>query len=329
MRQRSGSGEWYPDVQQRRKMLRRIGRAKAVNRAALREFADWLEESRGLAVGTIRARVCAASSFVDAVTPGSAVACPRALRRLTGRRVEGFFVDYVQGRGVAARRNMATAMRSFLAFAAERGWVGHELAEAVPSLTSYRLARPPRGLDDEQLHRLLTAPWTRSRCPLRDRAILWLLATYGVRRFQVAALDFSDIDWHERTIRFTAHKGGKRIQHVLTEQVAHALAAYLARERPAGDAGVVFLQTIRPYRPLGPEGITAVVSKRARRCGVPQTGPHTLRHTFATRLLRAGSSVKAIADLLGHRTLSAVSVYAKVDVTRLAEVAVEWPEARS
>ncbi len=223
---------------------------------------------------------------------------------------------------------MATAMRSFLAFAAEHGWVGRELGEAVPSLTSYRLARLPRGLDDEQLHRLLTDPWTRSRCPRRDRAILWLLATYGVRRFQVAALELSDIDWHERTIRFTAHKGGKRVQHVLTEPVAHALAAYLARERPAADTPVVFLQYIRPHLPLGPEGITAVVGTRARRCGMPPTGPHVLRHTFATRLLRAGSSVKAIADLLGHRTLGAVSVYAKVDVTRLVEVAVEWPEAR-
>ena len=329
MRQTNGSGEWYADVQLRRKMLRRIGRVKVGNRSTLREFADWLEESRGLAMGTIRVRVCAAGSFVDAVTSGLPAPCPRALRRLTGRRIEAFFVDYVQGRSVAARRSMATAMRSFLAFAAERGWVGRELREAVPSLTSYRLARLPRGLDDEQLHQLLTAPWTGSRCPLRDRAVLWLLATYGVRRFQVAALELSDIDWHERTIRFVAHKGGKRVQHVLTAPVAHALAEYLVRERPAGDTGVVFLQYIRPHRPLGPEGITTVVSKRARRCGLPQTGPHALRHTFATRLLRAGSSVKAIADLLGHRTLCAVSVYAKVDVTRLVEVAVEWPEARS
>lgn len=328
MRQRSGSGEWYPDVQLRRKMLRRVGRAKVGNRSTLREYADWLEQTRGLAMGTIRVRVCSASTFVDAVTSGSPGPAPRALRRLTSRRVEAFFVDYVQGRSVAARRGMATAMRSFLQFAAERGWTGRELGEAVPSLTSYRLGRLPRRLDDEQLERLLTAAWIRSRCPLRDRAIVWLLATYGVRRFQVAALELSDIDWQERTIRFTAQKGGKRIQHVLTDPVAHALAEYLARERPAGDTGAVFLQYIRPHLPLGPEAITRLVSARANRCGLPQTSPHVLRHAFATRLLRTGSSVKAIADCLGHRSLGAVSIYARVDVTRLVEVAVEWPEAR-
>ena len=105
-------------------------------------------------------------------------------------------------------------------------------------------------------------------------------------------------------------------------------SVFLSRERPAGDGDAVFLQYVRPHVRLGPEAITAVVSVRAQRCGLPQTSPHVLRHTFATRLLRAGQPIKAIADCLGHRTLSAVSVYAKVDVTRLLEVAVEWPEVQ-
>lgn len=221
---------------------------------------------------------------------------------------------------------MATAMRSFLEFAAERGWVGPELAEAVPSLTSYRLGRLPRRLDDEQLTRLLTAPWMRSRCPRRDRAIVWLLASYGVRRSQVSALQLADIDWQERTIRFAAHKGGKAIQHVLTDPVAHALAEYLARERPVSESGHVFVQYIRPHVRLAPDAITRVVSVRAQRCGLPPLSPHVLRHAFATRLLRAGQPIKAIADLLGHRSLGAVSVYAKVDWARLLQVALDWPE---
>jgi site-specific recombinase XerD len=65
------------------------------------------------------------------------------------------------------------------------------------------------------------------------------------------------------------------------------------------------------------------------RCGLPPRGPHALRHTFATRLLRTGQPIKAIADLLGHRSLSSIAIYAKVDVARLLEVAVEWPEVLS
>lgn len=326
MRKTSRWDVWSPDAQLYAKMLRRIGRAEAKNRPTLRGFADWLAKSRGLAVGTIRVRMDSASTFVDAATSGSPCSCPRALRSVTVRQIEDFFIGYVQGRGIAARRNMATAMRSFLEFAAERGWVGPELAEAVPSLTSYRLGHLPRRLDDEQLTRLLTAPWMRSRCPRRDRAIVWLLASYGVRRSQVSALQLADIDWQERTIRFAAHKGGKAIQHVLTDPVAHALAEYLARERPASESGHVFVQYIRPHVRLAPDAITRVVSVRAQRCGLPPLSPHVLRHAFATRLLRAGQPIKAIADLLGHRSLGAVSVYAKVDWARLLQVALDWPE---
>ena len=65
------------------------------------------------------------------------------------------------------------------------------------------------------------------------------------------------------------------------------------------------------------------------RVGLPLHGPHSLRHAFATRLLAAGQSLKTIADLLGHRSLGSVSIYAKVDYTRLLEVADEWPGVQS
>ncbi len=82
---------------------------------------------------------------------------------------------------------------------------------------------------------MLGSPWEGGRCPDRDRAIVYLLATYGVRRAQVSALRLEDIDWIERTIVFAAHKGGKAVQHVLTDAVAESLADYLRNERPRSD----------------------------------------------------------------------------------------------
>lgn len=68
-----------------------------------------------------------------------------------------------------------------------------------------------------------------------------------------------------------------------------------------------------------------------RRVGVTSTpcGPHALRHAFATRLLQGGQPLKVIADLLGHRSLDAASIYAKVDHPRMLEIAAEWPEVSS
>jgi integrase len=307
-----------------------IARARAGNRPTLRVFADWLAKSRGLSPGSITVRLGSACCFVDAVTVRAGVTCARAFRSLTADGIEEFWVQYGKDHGMAARRSMRSAMRLFLKFAASRGWVGWGLADAVPSLLGYRFSGLPRGLNDEQLATLLSSPWTTgSRCVRRDRAIVYLLATYGVRREQVSALRLTDIEWYEKTIDFVAHKGGKAVHHALTESVAEALADYLRNERPTSHCDYVFLRQNHPHQRLGPASITSVVRSRMESCGLPPRGPHALRHAFATRLLRAGQPVKAIADLLGHRSLAAVAVYAKVDYVRLFEAAVDWPEAVS
>lgn len=318
---------WSPESQHTY-MLRRIQRADSRNRRTLRAFAKWLEDSRALSPGTITVRIGSASTFVDAVTARVGCSCAPAFRSITARHIEDFFVEYGQDHGMSARRSMSAAMRLFLEYASIRGWVGREMVAAVPSLVGYRLSGLPRGINDEQLSKLLTTPWDRGLCRRRDRAIVWLLATYGARRHQVSALQLTDIDWQQRTIIFTAHKGGKPVEHVLTEAVAEALADYLRRERPASACDYVFLRQRRPYVRLGPGAISAMVRARAQRCGLPPLHPHAFRHAFATRLLRGGQPVKVIADLLGHRSLDTVAVYAKVDFARLIEVAVGWPEAK-
>lgn len=318
---------WSPDSP-RAYTRWRIERACAGNQATLLAFADWLEEVRGLAPRTVETRMHSTSTFLDAVTAYSEASCTQTLKSLRPDRVEDFFVQYGENHGMASRRNMRSAMRLFLTFAASKGWSDQELADAVPKLSSYQLSSLPRGLKDEELQTLLSSAWE-GGSPLRDRAIVYTLATYGVRCGQMSSLQLTDIDWRERSIVFAAHKGGKAIHHGLTEAVAEGLAEYLRHERPASDCEHVFLRQIRPYVQLSPGAITELVKARALRCGLPSYSPHCLRHTFATRLLRAGEGVKAIADLLGHRSLAAVAIYAKVDDTRLLELAVEWPEVES
>lgn len=308
---------------------RRIDRASRGSRPTLRAFAEWLAKDRGLGQGSITVRIGSAGSFVDAVTTSAGTRCAQAFRTLTVDGIEDFFVRYGKGHGPAARRSMRSAMRLLLKFAVSRGWVRSELADQVPGLRSYRLSSSPRGMSDEQLSTLLGSPWEHGDCPRRDRAMVHLLATYGVRRQQISALRLVDIDWRGRTIDFAAHKAGKAIHHVLGPGVADAVAEYLRHERPASASEYVFLRHRPPHQQLNPSAITEAVRSRMVRCGLPRRGPHALRHSFATRLLRAGQPIKAIADLLGHRSLGAVAIYAKVDHARLLEVALEWPEVAS
>lgn len=314
---------WTPEAE-RARAERTILAARPCCQRELRQFEDWLEQ-RGLCRGSITVRIASARTFVDWVTQGSRSAA-RGFRKLTPEDIERFFVAYGKDHGRGARRSMQAAMRLVLRYTAEREWTTVNLAQSVPSMRTYRLSGVPRGLGDREVTRLLSSL---NAASARDRAILHLLATYGARRQQISALRLRDIDWPARSLTFTAHKGGKAVTHALTPLVAESLATYLRNGRPAAETDAVFLREIAPHLRVSPSCVTEIVRLLMVRAGLPPRGPHVLRHAFATRLLAAGQSVKAIADLLGHRSLSSVSVYAKVDYARLLEVAGEWPEVVS
>jgi integrase len=285
----------------------------------------WLEEERELAEGSITLRISSARQFLAAQNSLGGV---KKLKRLSVTDVEDFFISYGQTHGYGRTRSMQAAMRLFLRFATSRKWVRSELADAVPSMRSYQLSSVPRGLSDDDVRALVAASAEKSA---RDHAIVLLLALYGLRRGQVSDLQFEDIDWRGHTIHFRPHKGGKAVQHQLVPAVAAALSEYLQHERPLVNSQAVFLRQRKPYLPLGPSVVTDIVVGLVRRLGLDCTpcGPHALRHAFATRLLNDGQPLKVIADLLGHRSLAAVSIYAKVDHPRLLQVAAEWPEEAS
>lgn len=241
--------------------------------------------------------------------------------------METFFLRGQPGRGPAALQLLRSDVRSFLRFCEARGWVGGELAVSVPSMRRYRLSAIPRAASPSDVAALIRALPTAGVCSKRDRAIVLLLATYGVRRGQIAALRLSDLDWRRRCVLFSAHKGGRPLQHELTPAVAEAVAAYL-RVRPECAVEQVFLRARPPHLGMSPAAVTHVVASCFKRAGIEghPRGPHSLRHAFAHRVLAAEKPLKTVADLLGHRALSSVAVYAKVDEQRLREVALEWPE---
>jgi site-specific recombinase XerD len=85
---------------------------------------------------------------------------------------------------------------------------------------------------------------------------------------------------------------------------------------------------VREGEPILPSLVRSAVRQGYRRAGLPAhfTGTHRLRHTAATRLINAGASIKEVADVLGHTSLDATAIYAKVDLRRLRQVALPWPE---
>ena len=159
----------------------------------------------------------------------------------------------------------------------------------------------------------------------RDYAIMLLLARLGLRAGEVAGLELEDIDW--RRGEFAVRGKGNRTERLpLPADVGAAITAYLRRGRPATAQGrSVFVRVHAPHRALTTSGITKVVFDAAARAGLGKIHAHRLRHTAATAMLRAGSSLAEVGQVLRHRCALSTAIYAKVDREALATLAKPWP----
>lgn len=157
----------------------------------------------------------------------------------------------------------------------------------------------------------------------RTRAILYLLAVYGLRRSEVARLELGDFDW--RSESFMVRRAKRRgIQYFpIQYEVGEAIIDYLQYGRPRCACRNLFVSLCPPHHPFGVVGISQSVRLKMKSMNIESVNisPHSLRHACATRLLSQGSSLQEIADFLGHRDLNSVGIYARYDTRLLRKVA--------
>jgi integrase/recombinase XerD len=145
----------------------------------------------------------------------------------------------------------------------------------------------------------------------------------------VRALRIEDIDWRNDRILFRPLKRGKRSLLPLTDGVGEALLDYLRHGRPQVPFAEVFMTALAPFHPLRSSAVLSRVAGRwIKHAGIEaeSNGTHSFRHCFASRMVNRGHSLKAIADIIGHRRLATTFIYTKVDFRNLEQVALEWPE---
>lgn len=223
----------------------------------------------------------------------------------------------MRARNCSRITDYAYRLRTFFRFAEQQGWCAAGLADGIMPSRFHSGETVPKGLDRDEVLRLLAT--TEGTCPadLRDRAILML--AYGLRSGEVIGLRLDDLNWKEETLQVRCPKPGRTHRYPLSRGVGHAI---LLREvRPPRSERTLFLTLNAPIRPLSRSAISHIVRSRLDRLGIAgkRRGAHSLRHAAAQYLLDQGLSMKEVG--LGHRSISATSVYAKVQLGTLREVA--------
>jgi integrase/recombinase XerD len=290
--------------------------------ALLDRYQGYLVTERGLAPATARDYAGKVRSFVA----GRENAGVLDLAALTAAEVTAFVLATCPGKPKGTAKLTVTALRSLLGFLHVEGVIGEPLAQGVPAVASWRLARLPRALEPGQVAAMLASCDRRTATGRRDFAMLTLLARLGLRAGEVAALTLDDIDWRAGQITVSG-KGSRRERLPLPADAGEAIASYLQDGRPAPlqSARQVFLRARAPHCGLTSGGVTQAVFSAGQRAGVGPVYAHRLRHSAATGMLAAGAPLTEIGQVLRHRRLLSTAIYAKADVAALRALARPWP----
>ena len=244
-------------------------------RGDVREFCDWLEKHR-VALEQVDIRVLA---------------------------------DYVASLGERRTRKLAPTTIS-RKLAAVRAFLRHALGpERVPDgrLAPRRPRRLPDAPTSAEIEQLLAALEGDGAIPIRNRALVELVYSAGLRSAEAVGLDLGDVDFEQEIVHVRHGKGGKDRVVPLGEEAQHWLARYLRDARPelaTGANDALFLSA------RGRRLDTSTLRRVAPH-------PHRLRHAFATHLLEGGADLRTIQELLGHSSLSTTQIYSHVDPRHL------------
>jgi len=189
----------------------------------------------------------------------------------------------------------------------------------------WKPVRPVRAVTGQQMAALLACCDRHTAIGRRDYAIVLLLTRLGLRASEVAGITLADIDWRQGVVRVRG-KGNILAQLPLPADVGEAMVDYLRCGRVRCDSPHLFVRTKAPFTHLAGTGIAAVVQRACRRAGLPEVGPHRLRHAVAAQLRREGASLSEIAQLLRHQDERTTARYAADDVEALAALARPCPD---
>ena len=253
----------------------------------------------------------------------------KPLSELTAKHALTMTRDLMAGcRSDSARSSTTAYMRSFLRYLHWANLNARDLAQFVPRTPCWRQAHLPPHLAWEDVRGAIGAIETTTPSGIRDRAIMLLLATTGLRNRELRQLELGDIRWRAGELVLRHTKGHRDRVVPLLEETGAALAEYVLRARPQTTDRRVFLSLVPPVRAFSnSSSVSRIVRIRLQRAGIPiqRGGAHLLRHSLATRLVQQQRPIKEVADLLGHQHIDTTSFYIKVAVPQLADVALPFP----
>ncbi len=284
---------------------------------ALARFRDFLEGVRGASPHTIRAYQGDIGDFLVFLQEEGRLLAQ--VDRIEMRR----YLAHLKGKGLSPSTlgRKVASLKAFFRFLLQEGFL--EQDPAVALRTPRKPRRLPRLLTEEEVTRLLEAPLPRDFFGIRDKAILEVLYSTGVRVGELTRLRKADLDL-ARGVGKVLGKGRKERLVLLGRPARKAVKEWLRereslRRRLGKVEGWLFLG--HKGKGLSTRRIAQILEKAAALAGLScRVHPHLLRHSFATHILNRGADLRIVQEMLGHSSLAATQIYTHLGLDRLREI---------
>jgi integrase/recombinase XerD len=290
-------------------------------RKSLGEFLVFLAVEKGASANTIAAYKNDLQQLADYIGPREG---NNGWQTLTRSDIQDFILDLKQrGYTETSVARKVAAVRSFFSFLAAEG---HIASSPTEGLTSPRVGKTlPKAISPNEVDELLEQPARRSTPEARrDRAMLELLYATGMRVTELVSLDIGNLNLDPRAPYVKCvGKGAKERSIPIHDHALEAVSAYLEDGRPLllKDRGELALFLNRRGERLTRQGFWLILKGYARAANLSkEITPHTLRHSFATHMLRGGMPLRNVQEMLGHANISTTQVYTHLTSDHVREV---------
>lgn len=237
-------------------------------------------------------------------------------------------IDFIDAAEVAKGHHFYT-IKSFCKFLYTNGAVKSNLGYVLEHNRPQEKEKLPSVYSKEEIIQIEKSIEQSSAVGKRDYAIFLMASRLGLRASDIAAFSFDNIDWDKNLITLRQYKTKNPVELPLLVDLGEALVTYIRDARPKSNCRNVFLTAKSPYSPMTRISINGVISRIMCQSGVDTTGrhfgPHSLRHSLASNLLKDGTSIETISSALGHESTQTTMGYLRIDIQSLRMCPMEVP----
>jgi site-specific recombinase XerD len=233
---------------------------------------------------------------------------------------------------LASKHNCNSALRLYLRYAYENGITTKDCSIYILPDNYKKQCKLPTTYTEEEIKRMIEAVDRASSIGKRDYLILLLASEYGWRSSDIVNFSFNQIDWDKNTIAFNQHKTSVPVVYPLLSSIGNAIIDYLKNGRPVTETQQIIVsgEVAKKGKKLAEATIHSIVAKYMKNANISnwegkKHGPHSLRHSLATNLLKKNVSIPVISTVLGHQTTESTKAYISVDIYQLKKCTLPMP----